>query len=199
MQEFFSAIPAERRPTDQETWSTRAEQTYKYDTPQQAQLKFALNFVLPLELVDDVASQMFANRGIDEQRFCQETYMSEGQLRLLVERGHIVGVHGHSHAPFTRLGARLIDDVSTDVAYLAEATGRTPTWVAYPYGRADAVPDDAVLSSLFQRFNLKIGLTMMGAWNSGGRDPARLARINCNELEAVTATGNAGIVRSAQA
>jgi hypothetical protein len=60
--------------------------------------------------------------------------------------------------------------------------------VAYPYGRPDAIPDDAVLDSLFRYFGLKIGLTLMGTWNVGGENPARLNRINTNELAAVLGT-----------
>ena len=196
--EFFSLIPPELRPTGHEAWIARAERTYKYDTPLEARLKFVLNFVLPRGLVDDVTSLMFANRGIDERRFCDQTYMSEEHLRSLVERGHVVGVHGHTHAPFARLAEGLLDDVGTNVAYLADAIGCAPTWVAYPYGRADAVPDDAVLASLFRRFNLKIGLTLMGTWNIGGENPARLNRINNNELQAVAGAGNTGSAKPAQ-
>lgn len=197
--EFFSLVPPELRPTGHETWIARAERAYKYDTPLVARLKFALNFVLPTELVDDVTSRMFANRGIDEGRFCAETYMSEAHLRSLAERGHVVGVHGNTHAPFSRLGQRLLDDVGANVAYLADATGRPPSWVAYPYGRADAVPDDAVLTSLFRHFNLKVGLTLMGTWNLGGENPARLNRININELEAVAEAEEASRAKSARA
>jgi peptidoglycan/xylan/chitin deacetylase (PgdA/CDA1 family) len=197
--EFFSLIPQNLRPTGREPWIARAEQAYRYDDPLVAQLKFALNFVLPHELVDGVTSQMFANREIDEGRFCEETYMSGEHLRSLVERGHVIGVHGHTHAPFARLGESLLDDVGANVAYLADATGRPPTWVAYPYGRADAIPVDTVLASLFDRFNLKIGLTLMGTWNVGEENPAKLNRINTNELEAVTSSGNTGSARSAQA
>jgi peptidoglycan/xylan/chitin deacetylase (PgdA/CDA1 family) len=183
--EFFSLIPPELRPSGHETWVTQAEQTYKYDTPMVARLKFALNFALPSELVDEVTSQMFVNRGIDEAGFCARTYMTDVQLRSLADRGHVVGVHGHTHNPFSRLGNALFEDVGANVTYLTKATGRAPSWVAYPYGRDDAIPDDAVLTSLFRRFDFKIGLTLMGTWNVGGESPARLNRINTNELDAV--------------
>lgn len=185
VEELFSFLPLELRSSCSEAWVAQAEQTYKYDTPVTARLKYALNFILPGALIDDVTSQMFTNRGIDERRFCEQTYMSEVHLRSLAERGHIVGVHGHTHIPFTRLGEDVFDDVRTNVAYLADAVGRPPRWLAYPYGRADAIPDDAVLASLFGRFDLKIGITLMGTWNIGGGSPVRLNRINTNELEAV--------------
>lgn len=198
-EEFFSLIPPELRSNGHEGWIARAERAYKYDTPMVARLKFALNFVLPGELVDEVTSRMFANLGIDEARFCEQTYMTAAHLRSLADRGHVVGMHGHTHAPFSRLGEGLLDDVGTNVAYLADAIGRSPDWIAYPYGRADAVPDDAVLASLFRRFNLKIGLTLMGTWNLGGENPTRLNRINTNELEVVMGEKGLGSTKSARA
>jgi peptidoglycan/xylan/chitin deacetylase (PgdA/CDA1 family) len=197
--EFFSLIPLELRPSGHETWVAQAERAYKYDTPLIARLKFALNFVLPSELVDEVTSQMFANRGIDEAGFCERTYMTDAHLRSLADRGHVVGVHGHTHAPFSRLGDALFEDVGANVTYLTNAIGRAPSWVAYPYGRADAIPDDAVLASLFRRFGLKIGLTLMGTWNVGGESPARLNRINTNELEAVIGAKSLGSAKVARA
>jgi peptidoglycan/xylan/chitin deacetylase (PgdA/CDA1 family) len=142
---------------------------------------------------------MFVNRGIDEAGFCERTYMTDAHLRSLADRGHVVGVHGHTHAPFSRLGEALFDDVGANVTYLTNAIGRAPSWVAYPYGRDDAIPDDAMLASLFRRFELKIGLTLMGTWNVGGESPSRLNRINTNEFEAVIGakgSGSAKVVRA---
>jgi peptidoglycan/xylan/chitin deacetylase (PgdA/CDA1 family) len=197
--EFFSLIPTEARPSGREAWIAQAERAYKYDTPMTARLKFALNFVLPGDLVDEVTSRMLANRGIDEAGFCERTYMSDAHLRSLADRGHVVGVHGHTHTPFSRLGEALFEDVGANVTYLTKATGRPPSWVAYPYGRADAIPDDVVLTSLFRRFELQLGLTLMGTWNVGGENPARLNRINTNELEAVMDAETSSGVRSALA
>jgi peptidoglycan/xylan/chitin deacetylase (PgdA/CDA1 family) len=197
--EFFSLIPSELRPSGHEAWIAHAERAYKYDTPMIARLKFALNFVLPGDLVDEVTSQMLANRGIDEAGFCERTYMTDAHLRSLADRGHVVGVHGHTHAPFSRLGEALFEDVDANVTYLTKAIGRTPSWVAYPYGRADAIPDDPVLTALFRRFDFKIGLTLMGTWNVGGESPARLNRINTNELEAVIGAKKSGGAKMARA
>lgn len=197
--EFFSLIPLKLRPSGHEAWIVQAERAYKYDTPMIARLKFALNFVLPGDLVDEVTSQMLVNRGIDEAGFCERTYMTDAHLRSLADRGHVIGVHGHTHAPFSRLGEALFDDVGANVTYLTKAIGRAPSWVAYPYGRADAIPDEAALTSLFRRFNLTIGLTLMGTWNTGDESPARLNRINTNELEAVIGANGSGSAKVARA
>ncbi len=100
-----------------------AERMYIYDSPQIAKLKFALNFILPSDLIDDVTSAMLVARGITEAEFCRQTYMSDGQLRALTENGHKVGLHGHSHAPFRRLGDDVFAEVKQNQEYVALACG----------------------------------------------------------------------------
>lgn len=184
-EEFFSHLDSDMRPKGDEPWLEAAERMYIYDTPQTRRLKFALNFVLPTDVVDTVTSQMLAARGINERAFCDETYMSDDQLRALSDRGHLVGIHGHSHTPFARLGTSLFSEVGTSQDHIARATGVMPTWVSYPNGRQDAIPEESVLKELFQRYGLRLGLTTYGTWNDGSENHARLHRINTNELAAV--------------
>lgn len=185
--EFFSLSPERKKPTGKEPWIDAAEQTYKYDTAETSWMKFALNFVIPADLVDDISSKMLVARGIDERQFCEQTYMSEKDLRSLSERGHIVGVHGHTHSPFSKLGDRLNEDVRANVAFLTKAVGVAPGWIAYPYGRKNAIPNDAIIEDMFGHFNLRLGLTLGGTWNDGSEKPSLLSRINTNEVSAVTA------------
>jgi len=184
-EEFFSYLPEDQRPDGSEDWVAAAERTYVYDTPQAARLKFALNFVLPADVVDDVTSRMFAARGIDEADFCSTTYMSDEQLRQLTVDGHVVGVHGHSHRPFSELDEELHDDVARNVDYIGQATGRRPDWVCYPYGRKTAIPDEEALADLFSSFDFRLGVTLLGDWNVGGEDRKQLRRINTNEVPVV--------------
>ncbi|MCH8238668.1 MAG: polysaccharide deacetylase family protein [Proteobacteria bacterium] len=184
-EEFYTAIPRELRPTGGEDWAASAQQMYIYDSPEAGRLKYALNFVLPSELVDEATSQMLSNRGIDERAFCAETYMDADQLGQLTEQGHIVGVHGHRHEPFSKLGEKLIADVETNVAFLEEATGQRPRWASYPYGRDDAIPGDDELDALFSQCGLQLGITLTGTWNDGSQNPRRLHRINTNEVAKV--------------
>jgi peptidoglycan/xylan/chitin deacetylase (PgdA/CDA1 family) len=184
-EELFSYFPASQRQQDDASWSEAAERMYIYDTPQIARLKFALNFVLPSDIIDDVTSRMFTKRGIDERTFCRQTYMADDQLRVLAEQGHLIGLHGHSHTPFLRLGDGVFSEVKQNQDYIARACGIKPTWVSYPNGRDDAIPDPLVLKDLFARLDLRFGFTTLGTWNEASGNPTRLNRINTNELEAV--------------
>ena len=186
-EELFSYLPGDRRQTDDASWAPAAERMYIYDSPQIAKLKFALNFILPSDLIDDVTSTMLVARGMTEAEFCHQTYMSDGQLRALTENGHKVGLHGHSHAPFRRLGGDLFAEVRQNQEYVALACGGQPSWVSYPNGRDDAVPDAAVLDELFDCLDLRLGFTMFGTWNDGSESAGLVRRINTNEVAAVVA------------
>lgn len=185
--EFFSHVPEELRPHADAPWLAHARQAYVYDTDDAARLKFALNFVLPRALVDSITSRMMAERGIDEREFCRTTYMSEDQLRTLVARGHVLGVHGHTHEPFSRLGEALFTEVRTNLDFLTRATGVPPPWVSYPYGRKDAIPAPAALERLFAEFGFRLGFTLLGDWNDGTQDRRRLHRVNTNDVPAAVA------------
>lgn len=185
-EEFFAHLPSEARPSGDEPWRGAAQRMYIYDTSQIGYLKYALNFVLPSEIVDDVTSQMLIARNMDDRAFCEQTYMKDDALRALCDHGHLVGLHGHSHTPFFRLDdQKLYGELDRNCAYLTEATGIKPRWVSYPNGRKDAVPEDRILDEVFHRYELGLGLTTYGTWNDGTENRARLHRINTNEVGSV--------------
>jgi peptidoglycan/xylan/chitin deacetylase (PgdA/CDA1 family) len=188
--EFFSHVPEYLRPHRDAPWLDAARQAYVYDTEDAARLKFALNFVLPSALVDSITSTMMAERGIDEREFCLQTYMGEYQLRSLAGRGHVLGVHGHTHEPFSRLAEELCKEVRTNYAFLTRATGTPPPWISYPYGRKDAIPAPNVLERLFSEFGFRLGFTLLGTWNNGTQDRRRLFRVNTNDVQVAVDTAS---------
>ena len=184
MEEMFALLPPEWCQSGPQPWNDAAERMYVYDTPAIARMKFALNFVLPSDLVDVATSRMLMSRGIDEKTFCGQVYMPDEQLRALTEQGHMIGLHGHDHTPFLRLGDEVFDQIQKNQDYIARACGRIPRWVSYPNGRDDAIPEPARLERLFAQFGLQLGYTMLGEWNHASQHRMRINRINNNELTA---------------
>lgn len=183
-EELLTALPPEWR-TRQLTQDERlkAERTYIYDKPEHGQIKYLLNSLLPEDILDDVTSTMLSNRGIDERRFCAETYMDAAGLRRLEDRGHRIGAHTHDHRAVTRLGPDEDRLMALNVATLAEATGRTPNWVSFPYGRDWALPSDP--AEFCRRHGFSVGVTLTGQWVRPEHIPFALDRINTNEVDSV--------------
>ncbi|HJM49619.1 MAG TPA: polysaccharide deacetylase family protein [Alphaproteobacteria bacterium] len=182
-QAFMALLPERWRPGDDPGMAAAAARIYVYDSPDDGRLKYLINFVLPYDLMDEISSRLLAQRGLGEMEFCDDLYMNEAAVKELHQAGHCIGAHGHSHAPFTRLGDGLAADVEANIACLADICGQRPRWVSYPYGRDWAIPDDA--GGFCRRFGFHIGLTLAVGWNEAGVAPFNLKRINTNEVAEV--------------
>ncbi len=161
----------------------RAAAMYIYDTPADGLLKFLINFVLSHDAVDAATSAMLAARDIDEAAFARDLYMDEKTLATLQANGHLIGAHGHTHQPFSRMERDALDvELVRSSACIERACGQRPTWVSYPYGRDWALPEDP--EGLCKRHGFRLGITLLEGWNDGSVSPARLRRYNANEIDA---------------
>lgn len=183
--EFTGLVPRERL---ESVWSEEAEraarETYIYDSPEDARLKYLINFLLPNPLADEVSGRMLRDRGLSEEAFCSQCYMGERQIRELARDGHVVGNHGHSHVPFSTLSDEELSlEVRKSKPVLEGISGEEQRWVSYPYGRTWALPADP--SGFCRRFGFSVGMALDGGWNEKGRKPHRLMRVNENDVSKV--------------
>jgi peptidoglycan/xylan/chitin deacetylase (PgdA/CDA1 family) len=190
--ELLAALPSDWRgramsATEQEA----AVRTYIYDTPEDAGIKYLLNFLLPEDVVDEVTSAMLARTGVSEAEFCRRTYMDAATLRKLIAAGHRVEAHTHDHRPVTRLGAQEDALMALNTRALEEATGRRPTWISYPFGRDWALPGNS--EAFCRRHGFNFGVTLKGTWVQPENAPYSLDRINTNEVEQVLSARHADV------
>lgn len=160
----------------------KAGRMHIHDEPPVQQLKFMLNFLVPYAAVDEALSRMLAARGIDEADFCARMFLDRDGLRKLVDRGHLVGAHGHDHAPLSAYAeAEQAADLDRCNAVLSSILGAPPTTLSYPYGRADALPSDCAATC--RRHGYAAAFTLLPGWNEMGEAaPSALKRITPNEL-----------------
>lgn len=161
----------------------RAMEMHIHDSKEVSELKFMLNFIVPHDVVDTAMSRMLEARGIKENLFCSETFLNDEDLRFLNSSGHIIGGHGHKHAPLSGLTYEKInDDLKKNYSAIEKIIGNRPTWLSYPYGREDALPKDC--SSTCTINGYEIAFTMNSGWNFSGSksDRYRMCRITPNEI-----------------
>ena len=154
-----------------------------HDAKEVSELKFLLNFVVPHEVVDAVMSRMLEDRSINEKDFCSKTFLDEKGLRFLDAGGHIVGGHGHKHAPLSAFDIQMMnDDIKENCRIIESIIGKRPTWLSYPYGREDALPKDCNSACMDNGYEL--GFTLLPGWNSSKENinQYKLRRITPNEL-----------------
>jgi peptidoglycan/xylan/chitin deacetylase (PgdA/CDA1 family) len=190
--DFLACMPEEWRArglSDDEKKAARS--TYIYDRPQDADIKYLLNFLLPEEVVDAATSGMLKQSGISEAEFCRRTYMDGETLRALEAAGHRVEAHTHDHRPVTRLGAKEEELMARHVQALHHILGRKPQWISFPYGRDWALPPDP--AAFCRRHGFAVGVTLKGKWVTREHAPYALERINTNEVEQVVSERNVAL------
>lgn len=183
--EFMGLVPGKWL---ESAWNEAAEkgamETYVYDNPEDARLKYLINFLIPNEIADDVAGEMLRSRGVEEEEFCSRSYLGEKDIRELADAGHVVGNHGHSHIPFSRLSENGLDDeIRKSKGALERIMGVEQRWVSYPNGRTWALPKDP--EGFCRRYGFTIGLGLDGGWNRMGEAPYKLMRLNENDVKKV--------------
>jgi peptidoglycan/xylan/chitin deacetylase (PgdA/CDA1 family) len=182
--DLLAALPLEWRERELSDSERRsAARTYIYDQPEDGEIKYLINFILPEDIVDQVTSAMLARAGVSEADFCRRTYMGADTLRKLAAAGHRVEAHTHDHRAVTRLGSDEDTSIALNVRTLAQTTGRRPTWISYPYGRDWALPTDP--AAFCRRHGFKVGVALEGTFVTPEHTPYALDRINTNEVERV--------------
>jgi hypothetical protein len=183
----FMSLLSERKDHQfsQDDTTQVAMETYPYDNPAFARLKYLINFQLPNQVVDEIAGDMFLQNGVDDEVFCRAFYMGRNDVRELAENGHVIGNHGHSHIPFSRLDREsMVKEIKESKSFFEELTGKQQEWVSYPHGRQWALPED--LEAFCRGHHFTMGLCLGGGWNRQPVSRYCLNRVNENELDTVT-------------
>ena len=160
----------------------RAESMYIYDEPAVAWLKYLMNFEISPSVIDEITESMMRDKGITPEEFCEKTYMTKQELKQLADQGHIIGSHGHTHVPFSRLKTPVLEDeLKKNQKFIEDVTGICPTWLSYPYGRSWAIPDNE--EEVCRKLNYDVAISLVPGWNTINQNPYTLRRINTNEVE----------------
>ena len=157
----------------------RAENTppHRYDPPETVLVKRALQDGLPEPERTQVLDELFVEVvGLDERAFADSLYLTLGECRELVARGHEVIGHGWEHR---RLG--LLDEgaqrreLERTHEFVAECGG---TWaLCYPYGSRDATTLELLRAS-----GCPVGLTTEPRRATADDPLLELPRIDTNDL-----------------
>ncbi|EPC04195.1 hypothetical protein L861_02460 [Litchfieldella anticariensis FP35 = DSM 16096] len=160
---------------------SRLSSDSRYDDPPTTFVKRALQRELPEDFRQQLTEGLFSQYVTsDEKAFAEELYMSEGQLRHLLEAGMFIGSHGDQHYWLNSLDhAHQVKEVDRGLRFLEALGAYRDDWVmCYPYGGYD----DSLLSILRAR-GCALGLTTEVALaDLTVNDPLTLPRIDTNDL-----------------
>jgi peptidoglycan/xylan/chitin deacetylase (PgdA/CDA1 family) len=158
-----------------------ASQSYRYDTPETARLKYYLNYIVTRPFVDRVLDVAFEKMGVETEDFVQEFYMTPDQITALAEAG-MLGSHAMTHRPLAMMPAEeAFDKLSRSRELLQQIGGKPVDAVSYPLGNRDAVSRE--VAKLAARAGYVVGYTMERACNANMSDPLLYARIDARDID----------------
>jgi peptidoglycan/xylan/chitin deacetylase (PgdA/CDA1 family) len=154
---------------------------YRYDSPDVAQLKYALNFLLPRAdreaLIEACYSELFPGQ---EAARSEALYMEIPQIRTLARAG-CIGTHGHEHLPLGLLSPDKAEEaLAESLSSLTEWTGAPPYALSYPYGSRDACAE--WVADIANQLGIEFAFTMERAANHDLTAPLLLARYSASDL-----------------
>lgn len=158
----------------------QARETYPYETPEGAGLKYLLAFVLPYELKNEIIHELFLSRVGDPRDHAARWYLQWDQISALEAAGHTIGGHGHDHEPYARLTvSEQARDMVRCASILREGLGAGRRPFSYPYGSQD---EDIARRCAFCGF--VNGFTTQEGWVDRRADSHRLCRVDTINVDA---------------
>jgi peptidoglycan/xylan/chitin deacetylase (PgdA/CDA1 family) len=159
----------------------RAARHYRYDLPDVACLKYALNFRPPRDerdrLIDACFNEAFH---AGEERWAEELYMNAQQIRHLGCHGFI-STQGHEHVPLSLISAEAAErQLRTSIAHLERLVNYRPYALGYPHGSPEFCT--RAVEHAAARAGIEIGFMTSRERNRNFSSPFRLSRFDCNDL-----------------
>ncbi|MDI4635986.1 MULTISPECIES: polysaccharide deacetylase family protein [Halomonadaceae] len=153
----------------------------RYDSAEVTFIKRILQKGLPAPMRGPLIDRLFRQFVTqDERDFATELYMTDSQLRDLLDAGMFIGSHGDQHLWLNTLsGEEQLREVETSLEFLADIGAAQQEWVmCYPFGGYNEA-----LLSLLRRRGCALGLTVdVGVADLAITDPLCLPRLDTNDL-----------------
>lgn len=162
-----------------------AKSQYRYDDISTACIKYFLNATIPQDRRSAVVDAVFKKRLGDSEQFVVEHYLTPNQARSMVDAGHTLGAHTHTHLHLLSATKQVRnEDILANLSVLRQyvlGDERPVHWISYPYGSPTSY-DDFVIEEIRQ-LGCDMGLTMRRGLNNINKiHPMKLARVDTNDV-----------------
>ncbi len=159
----------------------KAVAQYRYDTPDVAELKYLLNFLIIPEQRDQLIEACFQERFPgQEAEISRRLYLDTDQIQKLGSYGAI-GSHAHEHLPLGLLpGEKIKEQIHLSLDYLQKWAGYRPYAMSYPYGSKEA--SSLAVGNVATSLGIDFAFTTERAANIDLNSPLFLARFDNNDL-----------------
>jgi peptidoglycan/xylan/chitin deacetylase (PgdA/CDA1 family) len=110
----------------------------RYDPKEVMYIKRLLQNALPEDIRNKISSYLFEKYvGADQVAFAEQLYMSEAEVKELINSGMYVGNHGYQHLHLNKEDTiSQKTDIDLGIKFLSSIGARTEDWImCFPYGK----------------------------------------------------------------
>lgn len=152
---------------------------YRYDEPENAYLKYILNFGLSREDVMALFQHLFHSvLAWDMNAVHADLYLNKADLKVLGQSQYI-GSHSHDHLPVGVLDETLAKEEVGRSKSILEETGHQIKGFSYPYGSKEAVGN---VHQWLEQYDFSFAVTMNRGFNTDINEPFLLKRCDNNDV-----------------
>jgi hypothetical protein len=154
----------------------------RFDDATVSFIKRVLQHGLPLDLQDEILDEWFHRYvAADQKSFAEDLYLSDVQLKCMLDAGMYIGSHGYSHSWLNKMSiAEQVVDINKSFDFIASINGGfcRDIIMCYPYGGYN----EQTLNLLKER-NCIIGLTTKAEVANLDRcSPLELPRLDTKDI-----------------
>lgn len=153
----------------------------RYDSKEVIYVKRLLQLAFPENIRNTITSILFRKYvGLSQAEFSDELYMSESEVKDLVQAGMYVGSHGYRHLWLNKESkASQKSEIERSITFLSTVGARTVDWImCYPYGAYNEETIDLLKDS-----KCAIGITTEAASaDLSVHHPLKLPRLDTNDF-----------------
>lgn len=156
----------------------------RFDTPEVIFVKRLLQVELPKELRNIMTSDLFEKTvGLEECAFSRELYMSQDQIKCMVDAGMHIGNHGYDHFWLGSLSKEMQkNEIEKSLEFIKMVGADVNNWtMCYPFGNYN---DDTI--AILKEKQCKLGLTtevnVATIHAQMGDDIYKVPRLDTNDL-----------------
>lgn len=163
-----------------ELWNSYAVES-RYDSKEVIYIKRLLQHALPKTIRKQVISFLFKKYvGLSQTDFAEELYMSEAEVKELVNSGMYVGSHGYQHLWLNKEDKiSQKSEIDLSIKFLSSVGASTENWImCYPFGAYN----DKTIDILINKKCALAVTTEVGAADLSSHHPLKLPRFDTNDF-----------------
>lgn len=159
--------------------SNSLKKTYRYDSEDEAYLKYLLNYVLSERDVDKFIDYLY-EKYVGLEHDASDIYMIEEQI-IELSKYDAIGSHTVSHRPLSKMDLQeAYSELSESKKTLEDLTNNKILAISYPYGGHSAVTKE--VAKISEKIGYEIGFTTERSFNNSFIEPLLLARVDTNDV-----------------